>query len=82
MADTKIIVRPNGSLRVEGEFVIYDAEGNAFDLAGRTSISLCRCGHSQDKPFCDGSHKTCGFQSDVKARQLAPLVTPMPRPSA
>lgn len=81
MAETRIIVRPNGSLRVEGEFVILDAEGKAFGLAGRTSISLCRCGQSQDKPFCDGTHKTCGFRSEVKARELAPPISPVPKPS-
>ena len=72
MAETKITVKNNGSLRVEGEFTICDADGNAFDLAGRTAISLCRCGHSENKPFCDGSHKKVGFQSEVKARALPP----------
>jgi CDGSH-type Zn-finger protein len=76
---TKIIVRNNGSLRIEGDdFTIYDAEGNAFDLAGRTSISLCRCGHSENKPFCDSKHKECGFSSEVKARALAPLAPVSP----
>jgi len=74
----KITVNKNGSLRIEGEFTIYDAEGNAFDLAGRTSISLCRCGHSGDKPFCDGTHRQVEFKSEVKARALPP---PAPKPS-
>jgi CDGSH-type Zn-finger protein len=76
---TKLTVRKNGPLRVEGEFVISDMEGRAFDLGGRTAISLCRCGHSQDKPFCDGSHKRVEFQSEVKARALPP---PEPKPPA
>jgi len=46
VADTKITVNNNGSLKVEGDFVVYDAEGNAFDLSGRKIISFCRCGHS------------------------------------
>lgn len=75
----KITVRNNGPLRVEGEFTIYDMEGNAFDLAGRPGISLCRCGHSQNKPFCDGSHAKVGFQSEIKARALPP---PAPKPPA
>lgn len=82
---TKIIIRNNGPVRiegVEGEFVICDAEGKVFDLAGRTAISLCRCGHSADKPFCDGQHKQCAFQSDVKARALAPPVVPVVASSA
>ena len=74
----KITVRNNGPLRVEGEFAICDAEGNAFGLAGRTVISLCRCGHSENKPFCDGAHSKAGFQSEVKARELPP---PVPKPA-
>ncbi|MBI2619321.1 MAG: CDGSH iron-sulfur domain-containing protein [Ignavibacteriales bacterium] len=70
---TKITVRKNGSYRVEGDFVIEDADGNAFDLSGRTAVSLCRCGHSKDKPFCDGTHKIVGFESEVTARTLAPI---------
>ncbi len=69
---TKITINNNGNIRVEGDFEIYDANGNKFDLAGRTTISLCRCGHSNKKPFCDGSHKTVGFQSEVTAYQLDP----------
>ncbi len=77
MADTRLTVRNHGPLRLEGEFTLYDIEGNPFDLGGRTAISLCRCGHSEDKPFCDGSHKKVGFQSEVKARALPP---PAPKP--
>lgn len=68
----KITVANNGPLLVSGDFELLDAEGKAFGLAGRTSIALCRCGHSQNKPFCDGSHKTNGFQSVVQAHELPP----------
>ncbi len=78
MAATKITVRNNGSVRIEGDFEIVDSEGAVFDLAGRTSISLCRCGHSENKPFCDGAHKKVGFQSEIKARALPPVA---PKPS-
>ncbi|GIV37087.1 MAG: hypothetical protein KatS3mg032_1466 [Cyclobacteriaceae bacterium] len=57
MAATKITVNHNGSLRVEGDFELVDAEGKAYGLQGRTTVSLCRCGRSGNKPFCDGSHK-------------------------
>ena len=68
----KITPLNNGPLRIEGEFEIHDAQGNPFGLAGRTVISLCRCGHSENKPFCDGSHNHHGFQDDPQARELPP----------
>jgi len=77
MADTDINVAANGPLRISGNFVIKDPQGKEFDLAGRTAISLCRCGHSDNKPFCDGSHNRRGFQSVVEARALPP---PAPKP--
>ena len=78
MAGSTVTVRNNGPLRVEGEFKIMDQDGNAFGLAGRTTISLCRCGHSENKPFCDGSHKSKGFLSEIKSRELPP---PAPKPA-
>ena len=69
---TTITVINNGPIRIEGEFSILDPEGHAFGLAGRTLISLCRCGQSQNKPFCDGSHGRTGFQDTVTARELPP----------
>jgi CDGSH-type Zn-finger protein len=74
----EVLVVNNGPIRVIGDFVIKDQNGNAFDLSGRTAISLCRCGHSENKPFCDGSHNRCGFQSVVEARTLPP---PAPKPA-
>ncbi len=74
----KVTVTNNGPLRIEGDFAICDLEGNAFDVSGRAVVSLCRCGHSQNKPFCDGSHKRVGFQSVVKA-EAAPAA---PKPPA
>ncbi|MBK5294204.1 MAG: CDGSH iron-sulfur domain-containing protein [Acidobacteriia bacterium] len=69
---TKVTVNNNGPLRLEGEFTIHDATGKEFGLAGRTVISLCRCGHSANKPFCDGSHNRVGFQCTPVARELPP----------
>ena len=68
----KITVVHNGPIRIEGEFSICDPEGRAFGLAGRTLISLCRCGQSANKPFCDGTHNRVGFQDAVTARELPP----------
>lgn len=74
---TTITVKNNGSLRVEGDIELVDANGNKFDLGGRTAISLCRCGFSKDKPFCDRSHREHKFQSEITARVLPP---PAPKP--
>ncbi len=74
---TKIVASDNGPLRIEGEFEILDPSGKNFGLAGRTKISLCRCGHSANKPFCDGAHRAANFQDSSQARDLPP---PAPKP--
>jgi CDGSH-type Zn-finger protein len=64
MADVKITVRPNGPYRVEGPVTVVDAEGNEWKLpADKPWVSLCRCGASTNKPFCDGTHSKMGFQA-------------------
>lgn len=70
MADTEITILNNGPLRVKGSFTIQDASGKTYDLAGRDALSLCRCGHSQNKPFCDGSHSRAGFTHQSEAFAL------------
>lgn len=73
---TKVTIINNGPIRIEGEdFEIRDTDGSVYGLAGRTVISLCRCGLAQNKPFCDGSHGRNGFQSQCKAMDL-----PAPKP--
>ena len=57
MATTKLTILNNGSVKVEGDFEIVDKEGGVYNLQGREIVSICRCGLSQNKPFCDGSHK-------------------------
>jgi CDGSH-type Zn-finger protein len=69
---TRITIKSNGSIRVEGEFELFDVEGNKFDLAGRSAISLCRCGQSRNMPFCDSTHRQINFQCEIKARVLEP----------
>lgn len=74
---TKLTVLSNGSLRVDGnDFELVDAQGNPYGLAGRERISICRCGLSKNKPFCDGSHKG-HFEHDATAFDL-----PAPKPAA
>ena len=74
MATTKITVNSNGSLKIEGDFELVDKDGNVYDLAGRDVISLCRCGQSKNKPFCDGSHKE-NFNHEAVAFALPPKKT-------
>ncbi len=71
MARTRLIVNSNGSLRLDGDFEIVDAEGNVYGLQGRTVVSLCRCGRSANKPFCDGSHRG-NFEHNAAAFDLPP----------
>jgi len=74
MATTKITVNDNGSLRIEGDFEILDKSGAQYGLAGREIISICRCGMSKNKPFCDGSHKG-HFEHQAIAFDLPPKKT-------
>jgi CDGSH-type Zn-finger protein len=70
MSQVKITVRKNGPLRVEdpnGMVEIVDADGNKYDTTGKTAFSLCRCGASANRPFCDGSHNQIAFQSPETA---------------
>ena len=63
MADVTIKANANGPFLVSGPVSVTDHEGNTFDLGGKERFALCRCGASQNRPFCDGSHKTCNFQA-------------------
>jgi CDGSH-type Zn-finger protein len=71
MAKVKITINNNGSAKVEGDFEIVDAQGNPYDLAGRNIVSLCRCGLSKNKPFCDGAHRG-HFEHEAVAFALPP----------
>lgn len=74
MTKVRLTVNSNGSLKVDGDFEIVDMQGTAYGLQGRTVVSLCRCGHSANKPFCDGSHKE-RFQHEGGAFDLPPKKT-------
>jgi CDGSH-type Zn-finger protein len=62
-----IKVRDHGPYKVTGPVRLVDAEGRAWDIAGRDSVALCRCGLSRNKPFCDRSHREGGFESCERA---------------
>jgi CDGSH-type Zn-finger protein len=61
-----ILVKPNGPYVVSGDLSqieIKDINGNKYDITGKQVVSLCRCGASVNKPFCDGTHSKMGFQA-------------------
>lgn len=51
--------QPNGSLKLTGNLEIVSGTGRTVNKV--TAVWLCRCGQSQTKPYCDGSHKAAGF---------------------
>jgi CDGSH-type Zn-finger protein len=84
MASVRITIRKNGPYRVEapeGMIELVDADGNKYDLAGKPAFSLCRCGASVNKPFCDGTHSKIGFQAaEAAVRQSEAGNNPAPKP--
>ena len=59
---TKVVPAGDASLRLRGDIRIFDEEGRLLAEAGKAA--LCRCGQSQNKPFCDASHEKAGFCSN------------------
>ena len=60
-AETTVMPRPNGPLFVRGDLRITAPDGTLIREA--TRMALCRCGQSENKPFCDGSHRRVGFRA-------------------
>ena len=70
MADepqVQIKASENGPYVVRGPVRIVDGDGNEYDLSGRETVLLCRCGGSTNKPFCDSTHSKIGFQAAERA---------------
>lgn len=67
MSDVTIKIRDDGPLVIQGDFILKDGTGSALALpTDKPNIALCRCGASENKPFCDGTHKLTGFQSVIR----------------
>ena len=66
-AGVTIRVMENGPYRVEGPARIIDVDGNEYDVSQKKRVSLCRCGASTTKPFCDGTHSKIGFAAAERA---------------
>jgi CDGSH-type Zn-finger protein len=61
----KVTVFDDGPIHITGDFEVFDQDGNQFP--NKKLFSLCRCGHSQRKPFCDGSHREARFKDVCRA---------------
>jgi CDGSH-type Zn-finger protein len=59
----KITPYRNGPLLVRGPFVLVDQDGSEIEVKRRV-VALCRCGRSQIRPFCDGTHNAIGFKAE------------------
>ena len=66
--ETTIDARPNGPLYVRGQVRITGLGGRL--IREDTRVALCRCGHSGNKPFCDGSHRRVGFRTTNRPEGL------------
>jgi CDGSH-type Zn-finger protein len=76
MTTVKITPTDNGPLLIEGPARVIDADGNDYDLIDQPTIFLCRCGRSETKPFCDGTHETLKFKAANRApHTLTPIAT-------
>ena len=62
---TTIKVEPleNGPLMVYGEVIMKTSNGE--ELLQKKATAFCRCGHSENKPYCDGAHRKSGFVSKI-----------------
>ena len=65
--EVTILARHNGPFVVEGPFRLIDADGNEYPVVAGKKVSLCRCGASTRKPFCDGTHSKMGFEAAERA---------------
>jgi CDGSH-type Zn-finger protein len=64
MATATIISRNDGPYHIKGDFKLMTQGGTPIGV-DKDEVWLCRCGHSQNKPFCDGSHKKAGFLNNL-----------------
>ena len=58
----------DGPLLVRGPFDLEDQSGNKI-VSKSGTVALCRCGRSQQKPFCDGTHKRTRFKAPSEAQE-------------
>ena len=56
------MVQPGDTIWLRGGISLMSADGYRYEVRNR--MTICRCGASKNKPFCDGSHNAAGFQAD------------------
>ena len=61
MADNEFKMFKDGPIKVDGPGSLEDHDGKEFPTTEGRAVFLCRCGASENKPFCDGSHKRVEF---------------------
>lgn len=69
MSDVTVTIKQTGPYVIEGEITLVDHLGRPVPTTPGKRISLCRCGASTSKPFCDGTHSKIGFLAAEKAQQ-------------
>tara|TARA_Y100000590_G_C15654200_1_gene989982 strand:+ start:243 stop:452 length:210 start_codon:yes stop_codon:yes gene_type:complete len=64
MPETTVQAFKNGPFIIKGPIKVLDVDGNEYDVSDQKAIALCRCGQSENRPFCDGKHNRIGFNSE------------------
>lgn len=59
-----IHISDNGPIRIEGDALELTYCGEPVEVEQGQAVYLCRCGESQNAPFCDGSHSRTGFVAE------------------
>ena len=77
-SEVTILVRANGPYRVYGPAKLIDNDGNEFEVPPGEWYTLCRCGHSATKPFCDSTHKRIDFLPETRALRTSTLQHDVP----
>ena len=74
-APLRLKVMDDGALQLRGDLSqirVVDGAGQPFDFGDRRTVLLCRCGQSQNKPFCDSSHERTAFTSSIRVNPHNP----------
>jgi 3-phenylpropionate/trans-cinnamate dioxygenase ferredoxin subunit len=71
VSEIRITATENGPYKVEGPIELHDQAGEPIPVPAGRPVFLCRCGGSENKPFCDGTHSRIGFQGAMAAVERA-----------